>query len=155
MAHATLMKFNYPRSLLREYESWVVLLRPEQVTVGSLIVACKLDVTRFSDVPASSFAELAEVTSDLEGVLQPLFTYDKINYLGLMMVDSHVHFHVLPRYATRRDVAGVLFIDASWPRPPDLSNIADITADQYAQILTMLKDRWPHRHASSSGAPAQ
>src|SRR5437660_1683015 len=99
MANATILKFNYPASLLYEYKNWVVLLRPEQITVGSLVLACKLEATKMSEVPADAFAELSKITSDLEGVLQHLFSYDKINYLLLMMVDKNVHFHVLPRYA--------------------------------------------------------
>ena len=143
MVNATMMKFNYPNSLLHEYESWVVLLRPDQVTAGSMVLACKLEATAMSEVPPSAFAELSKATSDLEGVLRKVFAYDKINYLLLMMVDKHVHFDVLPRYSTLRDVFGVTFVDASWPKPPDLSKVVDITAEQYKQILTQLKDNWP------------
>ena len=40
MPHDTLLKFNYPQTLLREYQHWAVLLRPKQVTVGSLVLIC-------------------------------------------------------------------------------------------------------------------
>src|SRR3546814_2464599 len=32
----TILKFGYPATLIREYEHWVVLLRPAQLTLGSL-----------------------------------------------------------------------------------------------------------------------
>lgn len=35
MTNETILKFNYPDSLIREYDHWVVLLRPAQVTIGS------------------------------------------------------------------------------------------------------------------------
>src|SRR6266566_8204819 len=135
MPNATILKFNYPDSLLREYENWVVLLRPEQVTAGSLILACKLEATKMSDVSQDAFSELSRITGEMEKVLQKVFAYDKINYLLLMMVDKHVHFHVLPRYADPREVFGVEFKDASWPRPPDLSKVVDITREQYNKLL--------------------
>lgn len=143
MSNETIRKFGYPASLLREYENWVVLLRPEQVTVGSLVLACKGEITRMSDVSASAFAELAKVVSDLENTLKGLFSYDKINYLLLMMVDNHVHFHVLPRYSSKRDVTGVEFTDVSWPGPPDLSKVASITPEQQASLLNLIKGKWP------------
>jgi diadenosine tetraphosphate (Ap4A) HIT family hydrolase len=144
MPNATILKFNYPESLLFEYDNWVVLLRPEQVTVGSLVLACKGEYSRLSELPASVFAELARVTSDLEGVLEKVFRYDKINYLLLMMVDKHVHFHVLPRYSAHRDLFGATFVDASWPDPPNLAKTVEITSEQTRLLLELLKSNWPH-----------
>ena len=57
----TIEKFGYPGSLIREYDHWVVLLRPAQVTLGSLVLAAKSDATAFSALPADAFAELARV----------------------------------------------------------------------------------------------
>src|SRR5687767_11275721 len=98
MANDTMMKFGYPASLIRDYEHWVVLLRPAQVTLGSLILAAKSDATAFGQLPPGAHAELAAVTKDIEATLLAEIGYEKINYLMLMMVDLHVHFHVLPRY---------------------------------------------------------
>jgi diadenosine tetraphosphate (Ap4A) HIT family hydrolase len=143
MPNATILKFNYPHSLLHEYQDWVVLLRPEQITAGSMVLACKLDVTRMSDVPATAFAELSKVTGDLESTLQGLFAYDKINYLLLMMVDKHVHFHVIPRYSAPRNFNNVVFKDDAWPKPPDLSLTTTITSTQYQELLVQVKNKWP------------
>ena len=41
----TLRKFGYPATLLRELDHWVTLLRPEQVTLGSLVLAAKGEET--------------------------------------------------------------------------------------------------------------
>jgi diadenosine tetraphosphate (Ap4A) HIT family hydrolase len=46
--------------------------------------------------------------------------YERINYLMLMMVDPHVHYHVIPRYSTSRTFNGVEFVDAGWPALPQL-----------------------------------
>ena len=89
--NTTISKFGYPSSLLHEYRSWVVLLRPSQPTLGSLILACKEDASSLGAVSAVAYAELATATSDLEHVLRTAFDFQKINYLALMMVDPHVH----------------------------------------------------------------
>ena len=143
MPHETILKFGYPQTLLHEYEHWVVLLRPKQVTVGSLVLACKEDAQRVSDVSAEAFAEMKTVSTDLETALRKAFSYDKINYLLLMMVDKQVHFHVLPRYAEARQVAGGTFTDAAWPGPPDVTQALDLTDEQLGEVKDMLGAAWP------------
>ena len=142
MPNETLVKFDYPDSLLREYENWVVLLRPDQITLGTLVLACKLDATAMGLVPASAFAELATVTAELENTLQSVFQYDKINYLLLMMVDPQVHFHVVPRYSSVRMLGSTAFVDPFWPGPPVIPQTLEISSEQQQQMLELLKDNW-------------
>ena len=141
--NATVEKFGYPKSLISEYAHWVVLLRPQQVTLASLILACKSPATEFSRIGESSFETFGTVVSDIESCLRRTFSYDKINYLMLMMVDPHVHFHVLPRYGSIRDFAGKTFIDAGWPSAPDLGAVNDITESQRSELLDHLRTHWP------------
>jgi diadenosine tetraphosphate (Ap4A) HIT family hydrolase len=143
MANETIVKFGYPETLIREYNDWVVLLRPAQVTIGSLVLACKLDVDSMGQVPSAAFTELATITSDIESSLGEVFQNDKINYLLLMMVDKHVHFHVLPRYASARSLKGTDFEDTSWPGPPDVTKSLNVTSDQFDEMLATLKAAWP------------
>lgn len=143
MPHDTLLKFNYPDTLLREYTHWTVLLRPKQVTVGSLVMVCNAEVTSLAEVSAEAFAELHTVTTDLEGVLKQAFAFDKINYLLLMMVDKHVHFHVIPRYATPRTACGVEFPDRAWPKPPDVTQATELAEQQFAELFQLLRTAWP------------
>jgi diadenosine tetraphosphate (Ap4A) HIT family hydrolase len=55
----------------------------------------------------------------IESTLKETFSYDIINYLMLMMVDKQVHYHVLPRYETTIDFAGLSWKDIYWPGIPD------------------------------------
>ncbi|QGP78832.1 HIT family protein [Sphingobium sp. CAP-1] len=119
--NATIEKFGYPATLIAEFTHWVVLLRPAQPTLGSLILAAKSDATAFGDLPAAAHAELKTVTATIEAALGKAVDYAKINYLMLMMVDPHVHFHVIPRYDGERSATGVTVADAGWPGQPDLS----------------------------------
>jgi diadenosine tetraphosphate (Ap4A) HIT family hydrolase len=121
MAHATLIKFGYPASLVTESEHWAVLVRPGQVTLGSLVLCSKSDATAYGDLPRDAFADQQRMTALIERLLHEFVEYERINYLMLMMVDPHVHFHVIPRYQGIRSFAGVEFADSAWPGVPDLS----------------------------------
>ena len=116
----TIVKFGWPASLIAEFAHWVVLLRPAQPTLGSLVLAAKSDATAFGDLPAEAHAVLKTVTGAIEAALRAAVGYQKINYLMLMMVDPHVHFHVLPRYEGERSGGGLTVRDAGWPGQPDL-----------------------------------
>ena len=54
----TAEKFGYPGTLIKEYDHWLVLARPQQVTLGSLVLVCKDPVTRFSEISGAAFTEL-------------------------------------------------------------------------------------------------
>jgi diadenosine tetraphosphate (Ap4A) HIT family hydrolase len=53
----TILKFGYPATLIREFDHWLVLLRPAQVTLGSLVLAAKSDATAYSGLSREAFAE--------------------------------------------------------------------------------------------------
>jgi len=120
--HATLKKFGYPESLVLETEHWCVLLRPQQVTLASLVLCAKSGVSTLGQLGTDGFAELGLLTARIERALGLFRPYDKINYLALMMVDPHVHFHVLPRYGQAQEYGGVSFADSGWPGVPDLKS---------------------------------
>lgn len=144
----TIAKFGYPETLLADYDHWVVLLRPKQVTLGALVLACKDPATSFSHIDQAAFTELRTVTGEIEEALGKAFDFDKINYLMLMMVDPHVHFHVIPRYSAAKTFADVPFVDAGWPATPDLTSNNDLTDDKLSAIATFLRERWPSRQRS-------
>ncbi len=141
-ANETMVKFGYPSSSIREYRHWVVMLRPKQVTLGSLVLACRESATAFADISTEAFLELKTVVSQLESTLAELFAFDKINYLMLKMVDPHVHFHVLPRYAETRNFSGVDFVDNAWPGPPDIGAATQIDEQSAQRLLARLRDAW-------------
>jgi len=139
----TIRRFGYPETLIAEYGHWVVLLRPEQPTLGSLVLAAKSDVTAFSALDPAAFAELATVTWHVESALERAIGYARINYLMLMMVDPHVHFHVLPRYDGARTEAGVTVGDKGWPKSPVLGEAVALTPAQIDDLAIWLKSFWP------------
>ena len=141
--NATLVKFGYPHSLVCDYRHWCVLLRPAQATLGALVLGAKGEDRAFSELAPEAFAELPLITYEIERGLKSFRPYDRINYLMLMMVDPHVHFHVLPRYAAMQQYEGQSFADGGWPAMPDLKSATDVTKDLRLQMLRDLHANWP------------
>ena len=130
----TIARFGYPATLVREFDHWLVLARPAQPTLGSLVLAAKSEATAFGDLPAEAHAGLKQATAAIEAALGRAVGYAKLNYLMLMMVDPHVHFHVIPRYDGEREWNGREFVDAGWPKLPDLGHAVALTDPEKTQL---------------------
>lgn len=118
------------------------MLRPVQVTLGSVILAAHEPAHAFSQLGKASFTELHEVTAQLEPALGKAFDYDKLNYLMLMMVDPDVHFHVIPRYAAPRHFNGGEYVDAGWPGPPDFGRPNEAGTEASHHIIDRIISCW-------------
>jgi diadenosine tetraphosphate (Ap4A) HIT family hydrolase len=149
--NTTMKKFGYPGTLIKEYDHWVVLLRPQQATLGALVLICKDEADAFSKISPEAFSELKEITTAIEHHLKDCFSYDKINYLLLMMVDHDVHFHVLPRYAHSRTFDQQEFNDLGWPGPPDLAQINETGEMLTRKIQQKLQQGFSRRLSGYTG----
>lgn len=126
--------FDEKNNLIKDYEHWKILARNRNTTLGNCVAITKRHMERFSDVAPQEMQEFAQVVKDIEGALQRSFAYDKINYLMLMMKDNHVHFHIIPRYATPRNFAGIQWTDDDWPKSSHL-----VKAEVPQEILQQIK----------------
>ena len=99
-------------------------------------------IRRFPGYPAAAFAGLEHAIRDIERNLKALVQYERINYLMLMMVDPHVHFHVIPRYSGTRTIAGMEVTDHGWPRTPDLTKFVQPPTEDIAKIVQEMKSLW-------------
>lgn len=138
----TILRFGFPATLVADYRHWVVLLRPDQPTLGSLILAATGEAKAFGSLPAAAYAELGKVTADIEAALKRAVAYEKINYLMLMMVDPHVHYHVIPRYPGNRSAEGLTIADAGWPKIPALGEAVSLDKPQIVRLAGWLKRHW-------------
>ena len=139
----TILRFGYPETLIARYEHWLVLLRPAQPTLGSVVLASTSDARRFSDLAPAAFAELGKAVAGIEQALAAAMSYDKINYLMLMMVDPHVHWHVIPRYDGVREAHGLTIADSGWPKLPQLGEAVSLTPAQVSALCEWLRAHWP------------
>ena len=138
MTNETMRKFGYPETLIAELRHWAVLVRPAQVTLGSLVLASTSEATRYGDLPAEAFAEQADAVKAIEKALTSFCGYERLNYLMLMMVDPNVHFHVIPRYEGSREWNALTFADEGWPGPPQLQSAQKLEPAQIAALRDAL-----------------
>jgi diadenosine tetraphosphate (Ap4A) HIT family hydrolase len=140
MLQATLSKFQYPDSLIKEYNHWYLLVRPMQVTLGSLILITKNpDNLSFADLQVTESNELIEIVKEIEISLNRFVSFEKINYLMLMMSDPEVHFHIIPRYSTPRLYNKKEFTDTTFPAAPDLSKFVLLDNQELKEIAYEIK----------------
>lgn len=147
LMNVTLQKFEYPRTLIKEFKFWTVQLRPKQVTLGSLVLINKSEALHLGELSDAEWAEFAEVSSLAERLLKKVFSPDKFNYLALMMKDPNVHFHMIPRYERDVKFAGQTFTDPDWPGATNMQAIS-VGGGVFDRILDELK-AWESQDESS------
>jgi diadenosine tetraphosphate (Ap4A) HIT family hydrolase len=109
--------FEENKNLIKEYKYWKLVIRKNHTKLGSCVAITKRHMERFSDVTADEIGEFAILVKEVENSLKAVFNYDKINYLMLMMKDKHAHFHIMPRYDSHRNFAGIEWVDEGGPDP--------------------------------------
>jgi diadenosine tetraphosphate (Ap4A) HIT family hydrolase len=114
-------KFQVQELTIFRLEYWTWSTRPVHATLGSGILSLNRFCAHFGSLTTSEAAELAAAARQIESRLGRAFSPDKLNYLMLMMVDAHVHFHVIPRYSSPRDCGGLQWNDKGWPGFPLLN----------------------------------
>lgn len=132
-------KFRVAELEVRRYKHWTWSVRPAQGTLGASVISLNRPAKQWSEVDAGENAGLSQVVQGIEGAVRRQFNHDKINFLMLMMVDQHVHFHVFPRYTSERQFAGRGWADSAWPKPPDLQ-AGEFAADTLIAIRDTLKN---------------
>lgn len=133
-------KFKTEDLMIFETKFWRWSLRPVQVTLGAGILSLKRPAEHMSDITEDESKDLVRIIRVIENTLSDVFRYKQINYLMLMMVDFHVHYHVIPRYDTAINCVGEEWIDVSYPTLPAIGGTP--TDDRIlTQILKFLQDK--------------
>ena len=104
-----------------ETDYWIWSLRPQQATIGSGVLSLKRYCQDFDNLEEEEFTDLNNIIKVIEPALRKSFDYDKINYLMLMMVDNHIHYHVIPRFEREIEMFDKKWVDKGWPKLPVLS----------------------------------
>ena len=140
--NAALHKLGYPENAVWQGGHWCLLPRPAQMTFASLILGGKSEATAFLALPSAVFTELQTAIAAIEKTLTAFRPYARINYLMLMMVDPHVHFHLIPRYDAAQDYAGTSFTDAGRSGPPHLKSATAVPEGTPRMLLETPRTSW-------------
>lgn len=113
-------KFKVDDLMIFQTNYWRWSLRPAQCTLGAGILSLKRPAETMSELTPEEGADLVVITKIIEATLKKAFNMEKMNYIMLMMVDFHIHYHVIPRYSKDITFADMCFKDLGWPKPPVL-----------------------------------
>ncbi|PID70358.1 HIT family protein [bacterium DOLZORAL124_38_8] len=107
-------KFKTEELLLYQSKYWKWSLHPTQHTLGAGILSLNRYCEKMSDISPEESQDLQNIIQVIEHTVSKVFQNQKINYLMLMMVDPHLHYHVLPRYQQPQEFNGKQWEDKSW-----------------------------------------
>lgn len=108
-------RFNREDLFLKEFNYWLLILRPVPVTIGSCIILLKRECPSLSEITKEEMAEFPEVCKLFEENCKKLFGAVKFNYHANMMKENFVHFHAIPRYDKDIEKYGIKWVDKEWP----------------------------------------
>lgn len=103
---------------LKQYNHWTVSVRARQQTLGcGIITSNREGIERISDLTSEEILELKDVMKDFEEAVEICFHPDRFNYLQLGNALHQLHFHVIPRYISPRQFAGIEWEDVDFGQP--------------------------------------
>ncbi len=127
------------RGVVLSRDHWTLVLNENQATLGRVFFALnrhETDIARLTDAEVLSlWAFVRETKSALSGLLAP----DHFNYMFLMNLTSHVHFHIFPRYAGPREFAGQTFTDSRYGDHYDPTESRTLDAQIEAELIAALR----------------
>jgi len=122
-------KFETDRLLIARSAHWTWSARAKHTTLGAGVLSLNRYCTAFSDITPEEAIDLAVISKTIETKVKQAFKAETFNYLMLMMVDAHLHYHVIPRYSGPREFAGRTWTDSGWPALPALKDSPDLSED--------------------------
>jgi diadenosine tetraphosphate (Ap4A) HIT family hydrolase len=131
-------KFRLDELTVHETAHWVWSVRLIYCTLGAGVLSLKRFCPRFGEITCEEAADLQVMTKHIESRLVVAFGAEKFNYLMLMMVDDHLHCHVLPRYSQPQQFGGLEWVDSVWPKPPATQDYAERAG---LGVLADIRDR--------------
>jgi len=115
-------KFKVEELTILKNDSWTWSVRPGQPTLGSGVLSLNRYALEMSELTEKEMKDLGNIIKTLEKLVKKTFNHNIMNYLMLMMVDHHVHYHVIPRYDSKREFEGLKWKDNGWPALPNLND---------------------------------
>jgi diadenosine tetraphosphate (Ap4A) HIT family hydrolase len=103
--------------VLGEGVRWRVALNLNQNLLGKCIVVLRRHEEQVTRLTSAEWADLHEHIRDTTARLRAAIEPDHFNYAFLQNQDRHVHLHIIPRYAGRREFGGMTFEDPDYPGP--------------------------------------
>ena len=127
------------RGVILTNDHWTLVLNENQATLGRVFFALnrhETDIAALSDVEVLSLWAFVRET---KAALTALFAPDHYNFMFLMNLTPHVHFHVFPRYAAPREFAGQTFPDSRYGDHYDPAESRALDPDAETEMIALLR----------------
>ena len=111
---------------------WTLSLRSIQSTLSSCIISLNRYCERLSYLNEDESKDYLNIVKFTENSLNKVFAYNKINYFMIMMVDPHLHYHVIPRYKNKKEFLNKLWNDNNYTK------LVDLLGDEIDEKLLMI-----------------
>jgi len=117
-------------SIILEAKRWRVVLDANQRFLGKMFVTLLQHKQSLSELDSEDWHEFEAIVGKLETAVNRAFSPSHFNWSCLMNIaamnsqETHVHWHVHPRYAEKIEVNGEIFDDGQWyPRKEKVDHI--------------------------------
>lgn len=132
-------KFRVDELLIFRSRHWSWSVRPVHSTLGAGVLSLNRYCEAMADLSEGEGADLSLICRVLERALHRFTAPDRMNYVMLMMVDSHLHFHVLPRYEQDKEFGGRTWHDNGWPALPAMADNPEVASATLSAIRESLR----------------
>lgn len=122
-----------------ETDRWRVTLDSNQQFLGKSFITLLEHKASLSDLDEKDWEDFHRLVAELETALRKAFQSHHFNWSCLMNIaamrgqDTHVHWHLHPRYAKPIIVAGETFEDAQWY--PATERVDHILSKEILQVI--------------------
>ena len=127
------------RGVILPNDFWTLVLNENQATLGRVFFALnrhETDIARLTDAEVLSLWVFVRET---KAVLAILFSPDHFNYMFLMNLTPHVHFHIFPRYAQPAVFNGQSFADSRYGDHYDPTESRALDAETEEALIAALR----------------
>jgi diadenosine tetraphosphate (Ap4A) HIT family hydrolase len=120
-----------PDMRITQLEQCYVSLNRDQFFRGYCFVYTKNHLTELFHLDLQTRSKVIEEMNSVAAALFRLFNPEKINYELLGNMVPHMHWHVVPRFAT----------DHLWPRPvwSEPHEPVELTATEYSERIALIR----------------
>ncbi len=107
--------------VIADSDYWRLILNRNQDLLGKCFWVLRRHLEVVPMLTPAEWSALHEQIRRASGMLTQAFQPDHFNYAFLQNQDSHVHLHVIPRYAGSRTFEGLTFGDRTYPDHYDVA----------------------------------
>jgi diadenosine tetraphosphate (Ap4A) HIT family hydrolase len=126
------------RGVVLANDYWTLVFNENQATVGRVFFALNRHETDIAALTEDEVTSLWAFLRETKGALTALFAPDHFNYMFLMNLTPHAHFHIFPRYKEAREFAGQTWADPRFGDhydPAEARAVDDVIMDTLAGAL--------------------